>query len=399
MQPANHNCSITWAQAANGDPLICVAGSNAQIEVLNVSTQELVQVIIGHGKEVTDLVTSPIDPSIIASCSVDHSIRIWSLETEHREKPLAAIFHGAAHQGWVYSVAFHRKGRYLVSAGVDATICLWAIPDNVKGYAGTDKPITVHYPHFFTAEIHTDGIDCVQWYGDLILSKTAREDKIILWRIEGFNSDRNQVPAAPIPISNAVTSTTVVTTLANSTTNTRSAWGGRFQRLLQFDAPGMDEEMYMRFSVFSGEAHRPMLAVGNSKSKAFFWDLQSLEDAGVGEQQPESLQRDTLTSLFQLQEERESSTVSATESIKSGGQAENGTRAKSSKDKPRVSGYSGIGNPFRSITAHKAIDVPKVAYFKFRQFAWSNDGQWCVGVADHSYINIFHRNPQSSGEP
>jgi polycomb protein EED len=160
----------------------------------------------------------------------------------------------------------------------------------------------------------------------------------------------------------------------------------------------MGDMSYLRFSVFSGEAHRPMLAMG-VKGKAFFWDLQTLEDAGLGEHEQEPHQKDTATSLLQLEEERENSVASTTESVNSGGQAENGTKSKRTKDKARIRGYSGIGNPFRSIVAHKAIDVPKLSKYNFRQFAWSNDGQWCVGSADHGYIHIFHRNPLSSSEP
>lgn len=95
---------------------------------------------------------------------------------------------------------------------------------------------------------------------------------------------------------------------------------------------------YIRFNIFHELGRHPILVAGNEKSKAFFWDLQKLEQT------------------------------------------------------PRLEDGDGesrdIGDPFRSIKAHKVIAVPKYKLFTFRQFAWSNDGQWCVGVGDHGCVGL-----------
>lgn len=59
--------------------------------------------------------------------------------------------------------------------------------------------------------------------------------------------------------------------------HTRSAFGGRFQRLLTFDMMHVDP-FYMRFSLFDMPGHRPILAMANMKARYSFWDLQSLEE-------------------------------------------------------------------------------------------------------------------------
>jgi hypothetical protein len=43
-QPNTDNCSIAWAQAEDGSPLLCYAGSTALIKIVNALTGELVQV-------------------------------------------------------------------------------------------------------------------------------------------------------------------------------------------------------------------------------------------------------------------------------------------------------------------------------------------------------------------
>jgi len=118
-----------------------------------------VQTLIGHGDDVNDLAVSPIDPTILASASVDCSIRIWSLHPSHSKQPLAAICYGQGHKDQVLTLAYHRKGRFLLSAGMDTKVNLWVVPDNIASQAGTDNPATIHYPHFSTTEVHTDFID------------------------------------------------------------------------------------------------------------------------------------------------------------------------------------------------------------------------------------------------
>ncbi|RII06573.1 hypothetical protein CUC08_Gglean009799 [Alternaria sp. MG1] len=379
----NYN-SVVWSQAENGDPLVCVTG-DSRIKVLNVRTGKL-------ATSVNDLAISPVDPTILASVSIDHSLRIWSLHPSHEKQPLGAICYGQGHKDQVLTLAYHPKGRYILTAGMDTRINLWAVPDDLDKHAGTDKPAIVHYPHFSTTEIHTDFVDCVQWYDDLILSHACRENKIILWSIDEFNSDRSTVPPAPIPSSSAVHSRTPVTIPANSTSSTRSAWGGRFQRLLQFELPHTNQ-FYIRFSVFHELGRHPILVAGNEKSKTFFWDLQRLENSGTGEDGSQSTKGLPPALPRHVREGSSASTASSAISAGSGN-----TKAKQQKlkEQPRD---RGVSDPFRSVKAHKIVETPKYKAFAFRHFAWSRDGQWCVGVGDCGTINIFNRWGESGVPP
>ena len=227
----------------------------------------------------------------------------------------------------------------------------------------------------------------IQWYNDLILSHACREGKIILWSIDKFSSDRT-TPPAPIPTSSAVNSRTPVTIPANSTSSTRSAWGGRFQRLLQFELPHTNQ-FYIRFSLFHELGRHPVLAAGNEKSKTFFWDLQRLENSGTGEDGAQG-QSGRGVPLGLPRHVREGSSASTASSAISAGSTNTKTKQKKLKEKEYVRDR-GISDPFRSIKAHKIVETPKYKAFAFRHFAWSRDGQWCVGVGDCGTINIFNR--------
>ena len=69
-------------------------------------------------QEILDLAVSPTDPHILASCSADHSIRLWSLDPAHQKKPLAGICHGQGHKDQVLTLV---RKRYLTSDGPSDT--------------------------------------------------------------------------------------------------------------------------------------------------------------------------------------------------------------------------------------------------------------------------------------
>jgi polycomb protein EED len=227
----------------------------------------------------------------------------------------------------------------------------------------------------------------VRWYNDIIISHAAREDVIQLWKIDGFDSEESPPDTAPIPASTAVNSLSRVSVAASSVPGTRSAWGGRFQRLLQFDLPD-HVRFYVRFSLFHELGAHPVLVAGNEKSKMFFWDLQHVEGLGIGDNgAPDSKEKDKKVLPHHFRDGSVASTNSGTS-----GQHSRSTSAftkgkgKASAAKPN----RGVGDPFHSVPQNQDIMVQKYE-FPFRQFAWSRDGQWCVGVGGYSMITVLHR--------
>lgn len=88
-----------------------------------------------HLKYITRVVLS-IDLKHLATCSADHTARIWSTEQNFN---LETTLHG--HQRWVWDCAFSADSAYLVTACSDHYVRLWDLSNSetVRQYNGHHK--------------------------------------------------------------------------------------------------------------------------------------------------------------------------------------------------------------------------------------------------------------------
>ncbi|GAB7339652.1 hypothetical protein MBLNU457_6238t1 [Dothideomycetes sp. NU457] len=394
--------SAVWSQDVSTlDPLICFAGAGSKkIKIANVITGQFN--LSGHGGNINDLAISPKSPTILVSASDDHSLRLWNLDPEYSKHSCAAIFGGAGHKEHVLTVAFHQEGSYILSGGSDTMVNLWAVPSVPDANANTDKTTQVHYPLFSSIEVHSDYVDCVRFHGDLILSHAAtgstgeRKNAIHLWKIDGFNS------ADPIPEDPPLPGPNIYT---------RSAFGGRFQRLLTFDMPDT-MTFYTRFGLFDGLSGHPMLVMGNSKSKYCFWDLQKLEQGPDAQDLPTAKRgsskrrgggyagRGAKMGMSALARDAQAQAQADERSASASAGADNDSNSAAAMT-PVPTGPMRTGNaildakfdpsdPFRPIPPHHTVTVPKYNFLT-RQCAWSNDGRWLVGTGQMGLIVIMKR--------
>lgn len=105
------------------------------------------------------------------------------------------------------------------------------------------------------------------FFGDLIISKAAKEHKIVLWKIHNFSS-------ASDPPSPEQAPTTF------EFRDTRSCFGGTFDRLMQFQCNDI-EPFYMHFGLFARPGSSPVLAMGTTTGKIHLWDLKKIREKGA----------------------------------------------------------------------------------------------------------------------
>lgn len=430
--------SCAWA-VLDGMPLLCVAGYSGQIKVFNTLNSALEKTFLGHGDEINDLRTHPIYPHIIASGSKDNSIRIWSLLPEHSKNPCLLILgHGQAHKEGVLTCAFHDTGRYLVSGGLDHLVCLWTLPDlsieATRIWPGTQ---VVHFPHFITQAIHNNYVDCVSFYGDLILSKAAEENNIVLWTITGFSSKEPPPGQDTAPVTETFRDTRsgFLRMLQKDTFSNRlSDQDGEvppFQRLLSFSLENPDRDpFYMRFSLLRPSPNyphlHPMIAMMNVKTKLLVWDFTRLrighdgrfeeESERLRPKKPKSGGRKYLLahnrghndstngvmspSLSRDDSGRERSDSLMTDTNPSSSLPSEGPSTTSTSitgygpvPMPPMSRKYDISDPFKKLDPHHVVRVPKFpAQIVGRQATWSPDGRWLVvvGESDGDAIMILY---------
>ncbi|KAH6673785.1 WD domain-containing protein [Halenospora varia] len=415
-EPEEDYYTCVWTKdLESGDPLLCVAGNNANIKVIDVLRGKLLRVLPGHGGEIDDLAISPINPYILASASEDSTVRIWSLDPAHAQQPCAAILEGDGHKETVMSIAFHSSGRYLLSGGVDHIINLWTLPEFPDSNTGTNKPTRIYYPHFSTSEIHLDIVDCVCFHGDLILSKAANEECIVLWSINGFSSSNPSPPPSLAPTTHDAQRETrsAFTPVPSSTSQEQP--GPQYTRLLQFSTPE-SPIIFMRFSLYPGSTSlktNPILAFCNTQSKIYFWDLarlnkyQDFTNSGISIK--DSNLRPSFLNPFQHRNrsagnplsrvQRDNSPTESSSSFATGNSDGTGAGEKEKGDKGRIDWERSVkgwqdkyemGDSIEVLEPHKE-EMVKGLGFTGRQLAWSADGMWCVVVGSAGVFAVLQR--------
>ncbi|KFA61553.1 hypothetical protein S40285_04003 [Stachybotrys chlorohalonatus IBT 40285] len=404
-------CCCTWTRdPITGVPYICIGGVDAKVKIYNAVTGELAECFVGHGGDVNDLATSPIDPSIIASASDDTSVRLWSLDPKHKAQPCLCILAGEGHSWNLLSVAFHDTGRYLLSSGHDQIINLWTIPDLPTEPVTT--PLQVHYPHFSTSAVHNGIVDCVAFYGDHILSRACHDNIIVLWKIEGFSSADPPPSQAIAPTPQSMTPTSY-----DPGRLTRSAFvpaispqcPAQYTRLLSFHTPNCGPQFFMRFKLHFVPGQNPVLAFCNAAGSIFFWDLKRLTtyrdvmerlgDPNRDKSKPIRLpswlksvvarqKPDTAGRVRGSQNDRDSLStlrLGSVDSIK----AKDDIKEYSADTLEAWASKYSMEDPHGPLKAHKTESSS--ASFVGRQAAWSPGGEWCVVVGSSNTTLVLQR--------
>ena len=218
------------------------------------------------------------------------------------------------------------------------------------------------------------------FHHDLILSKAAREGRIVLWHIKNFSS---QVPPPP-PDRNPTT---------HDLEDTRSAFGDGFERLLQFKIPGENDPFFMRFDLFTAPRKHPVLAMGDMYGKVSLWDLTRLvESSGIPSallnkitKKPSSKFKNPLA---KTQQYRDSSAASST--VSSNAVNDDSQQSSASQISTSAGKIYDLSDPFARLEAHATVGLTK-HNFTIRKAAWSVGGEWLVVCGEQGMLSILRR--------
>ncbi|BES91710.1 WD domain, G-beta repeat [Nesidiocoris tenuis] len=242
--------TVAWSyDKENGRPLLAAAGHRGIVRVIPLAEHYHSRNITGHGQAINELKFIPNEPNMLVSASKDHSVRLWNIKTG----VCVAIFGGAeGHRDEVLSVDLTFDGDKMITSGMDHSLMIWrldkdyiedAIAASYKFCASRSRrafpTVCEHFPDWTTRNVHRNYIDCVLWFGRMVLSKST-ENNIILWQPGKIGSEEKEI--------NRNDDCSIVR---------------------KFGLQGCD----IWFVKFTFEYNRKLLAVGNKVGKVFVWDL------------------------------------------------------------------------------------------------------------------------------
>ncbi|CAG8553280.1 12384_t:CDS:2 [Gigaspora rosea] len=210
----NFYCCAWSFDPISGAPWLAVTGAQGIIKIIDSSVGNVV-------REINEIKFHPRKPSLLFSASKDFSIRLWNVVTC---MPIAIFGGECGHREPVLSIDVHLSGDFLASSGMDHAVKIWslctpvvknAIESSLKpiqpsrpqqtsssrqqtccrSHGKPPSPVFVHFPIYSTARLHNNYVDCVRWYGDLLLSRCAADATIILWKpnVELIATDNSNV--------------------------------------------------------------------------------------------------------------------------------------------------------------------------------------------------------------
>jgi WD40 repeat protein len=146
IQTLPGHLSWLWclAYSHHSSVLVCGGGGNYSIDLWNVETGRLIRNLQGHTDLVFAVAFSP-DDCVLASSSIDTTVRLWNVET-------GECFQILPHEGRVWSVQFCPDQHSLISGSEDMTVRRWEIESGecVQTYRG-------HRGLVFSVALSADG--------------------------------------------------------------------------------------------------------------------------------------------------------------------------------------------------------------------------------------------------
>ncbi|KAI8042361.1 polycomb protein esc [Drosophila gunungcola] len=239
-------------------PLLAAAGYRGVIRVIDVEQNEAVGNYIGHGQAINELKFHPHKLQLLLSGSKDHAIRLWNIQSH----VCIAILGGVeGHRDEVLSIDFNMRGDRIVSSGMDHSLKLWCLntPEfhkkielsNTFSQEKSTLPfptVTKHFPDFSTRDIHRNYVDCVQWFGNFVLSKSC-ENAIVCWKPGQLHQSFEQVKPSD-------SSCTIIA---------------------EFEY----DECEIWFVRFGFNPWQKVIALGNQQGKVYVWELDPSDPEGA----------------------------------------------------------------------------------------------------------------------
>ena len=156
--------------------LYIIQPKDAQISDLVAADEQ----ITNHTASIEDIQFSPVEPEVVATCSVDRTIRLFDLRTPYKNVSELKI---DAHSCDVNVISWNRKApNLLASGGDDGSFKVWDLR-----YVGKPAITHVHW--------HADAITSIEWqpHDEWTLCVGSADNRLSLWDFSVEKDDSEMV--------------------------------------------------------------------------------------------------------------------------------------------------------------------------------------------------------------
>lgn len=133
--------------------------------------------LLGHVDSVEDLQWSPNEENVLASCSVDRSLRIWDIRAAASKACM--LYLENAHASDINVISWNKHEPFIVSGGDDGVLNIWDLR-----YFQSSTPIA-SFKH------HKKQITTVEWHptDSTVFASGGDDDQIALWDVSVEKDD------------------------------------------------------------------------------------------------------------------------------------------------------------------------------------------------------------------
>lgn len=117
----SHTQPVTVVAFNSGNMMMGSGGDDGNVHVWKDPNQATI--LKGHAGGITGLAWHPVNHGLLASSSVDGSVKVWDVLSGECQ------FTMAHHMKGITTLQFHPNGRYLITGGRDKVLAIWSYPD------------------------------------------------------------------------------------------------------------------------------------------------------------------------------------------------------------------------------------------------------------------------------
>jgi WD40 repeat protein len=159
--------------------MLASGGDDQEVRLWDVQSCQCLRTLKGFTNWVWSLAFSPDNSNILASANGDWTVRLWNINDER------CILHRTEHTSGVMSVSYRKDGKILASCSDDNKINIWSIRQNRNGYMENLQYLDE------SSQGHTDKIKSICFSPDgLKLASVGYDASIIISDIEFGDNPR-----------------------------------------------------------------------------------------------------------------------------------------------------------------------------------------------------------------